>query len=204
MEEIDSRTRPGLDVFGVGEHHRKDYLDSAPAMISRQRPPPRTKRIRLTSAVTASLSSADPVRVFQNFATSRFSLPGKGGNGRRSRGSSLILSLSSVSSSMTTTSSSRKSSNLLLKVRENEHVTRWANPPAGPVRTGGISSDLSSVVSLPIWLGVGGTSRSFVRAGELGLPLMVAIIGGEHAPLPPTDRSLSVRPGRGRASLRSA
>src|SRR5882757_1225340 len=135
IEEIEHADQVGLDVFGIGEHHRRDFLDSAPTVILAAAAA-RTSRIRLTSAVTV-LSSADPVRVFQNFATL----------------------------------------DLLLKIRDNEHVT-WSGKHRAALSGHGVYPRPVQN-PLPIWLGVGGTPGSFARAGALGLPLMVAIIGGE-------------------------
>ncbi len=174
VEEIEHADRVGLDVFGVGEHHRKDYLDSAPAVILAAAAT-RTKRIRLTSAVTV-LSAADPVRVFQYFATLDLLSRGRAeivaGRGSFVDAFPLFgLDLANYDSLFA------ENLNLLLKIRENEHV-EWSGKHRAPLTGQGVyPRPLQD--RLPIWLGVGGSPQSFVRAGELGLPLMVAIIGGE-------------------------
>jgi probable LLM family oxidoreductase len=174
VEQIEHADQVGLDVFGIGEHHRKDYLDSAPAVILAAAAT-RTKRIRLTSAVTV-LSSADPVRVFQNFATLDLLSRGRAEIvvGRGSFVDSFPLfgfKLEDYDSLFA------ENLDLLLKIRENEHVT-WSGKHR-PALTGQGVYPRPLQDSMPIWLGVGGSPESFVRAGNLGLPLMVAIIGGE-------------------------
>jgi probable LLM family oxidoreductase len=174
IEEIEHADQVGLDVFGIGEHHRKDFLDSAPAVILAAAAS-RTSRIRLTSAVTV-LSSADPVRVFQNFATLDLISQGRAEMvvGRGSFVDSFPLfgfQLEDYDSLFA------EKLNLLLKIRDNEHVT-WSGKHR-PALTGQGVYPRPVQNPLPIWLGVGGTPQSFVRAGVLGLPLMVAIIGGQ-------------------------
>jgi probable LLM family oxidoreductase len=174
IEEIEHADQVGLDVFGIGEHHRKDFLDSAPAMILAAAAA-RTKRIRLTSAVTV-LSSADPVRVFQNFATLDLISQGRAEMvvGRGSFTDSFPLfgfRLEDYDSLFS------EKLDLLLNIRDNEHVT-WSGKHR-PALTGQGVYPRPVQNPLPIWLGVGGTPKSFARAGALGLPLMVAIIGGE-------------------------
>jgi probable LLM family oxidoreductase len=174
VEEIAYADQVGLDVFGIGEHHRKDYLDSAPAVILGAAAA-RTERIRLTSAVTV-LSSADPVRVFQNFATLDLLSQGRAEMvvGRGSFTDSFPLfgfKLEDYDSLFA------EKLDLLLKIRENEHV-QWSGKHR-PALTGQGVYPRPLQELMPIWLGVGGSAGSFVRAGELGLPLMVAIIGGE-------------------------
>jgi probable LLM family oxidoreductase len=174
VEQIEYADQVGLDVFGIGEHHRREYLDSAPAVILGAAAA-RTHRIRLTSAVTV-LSSADPVRVFQNFATLDLLSQGRAEMvvGRGSFVDSFPLfgfKLEDYDSLFA------EKLDLLLKIRENEHV-HWSGKHRAPLTGQGVYP--RPVQSpLPIWLGVGGTPRSFARAGALGLPLMVAIIGGE-------------------------
>jgi probable LLM family oxidoreductase len=174
VEEIEHADQVGLDVFGIGEHHRKDYLDSAPTVILGAAAA-RTSRIRLTSAVTV-LSSADPVRVFQNFATLDLLSQGRAeivvGRGSFVDSFPLFgLELDDYDSLFA------ENLDLLLNIRENEHV-HWSGKHRAPLTGQGVyPRPLQD--PLPIWLGVGGTPQSFVRAGELGLPLMVAIIGGE-------------------------
>ena len=172
VEQIEYADKVGLDVFGIGEHHRKDYLDSAPAVILAAAAA-RTKRIRLTSAVTV-LSAADPVRVFQEFATLDLLSRGRMVVGRGSFVDAYPLfgyGLEDYDALF------EEKLGLLLKIRENEHVT-WSGDFRPSLSGQGVyprpMQDL-----LPIWVGVGGTPSSFARAGLLGLPLMVAIIGGE-------------------------
>jgi len=174
IEEIEHAHQVGLDVFGVGEHHRKEFLDSAPAVILAAAAA-RTKRIRLTSAV-AVLSAADPVRLFQEFATLDLISRGRAemvvGRGSFIEAFPLFgLELDDYDSLFA------EKLELLLKIRENEHV-RWSGKHRAPLSGQGVyPRPLQD--PLPIWVGVGGTPESFVRAGTLGLPLMVAIIGGE-------------------------
>jgi probable LLM family oxidoreductase len=174
IDEIAHADQVGLDVFGIGEHHRKDFLDSAPVVILAAAAA-RTSRIRLTSAVTV-LSSADPVRVFQNFATLDLISQGRAemvvGRGSFTDAFPLFgFRLEDYDSLFA------EKLDLLLKIRENEHVTWSGKHRAALTGQGVYPRPLQS--PLPIWLGVGGTPGSFVRAGVLGLPLMVAIIGGE-------------------------
>jgi probable LLM family oxidoreductase len=173
IEEIEHADQVGLDVFGIGEHHRKDFLDSAPPIILAAAAS-RTSRIRLTSAVTV-LSSADPVRVFQNFATLDLISQGRAEMvvGRGSFVDSFPLfgfKLEDYDSLFA------EKLDLLLKIRDNEHV-HWSGKHR-PALTGQGVYPRPVQNPLPIWLGVGGTPASFARAGVLGLPLMVAIIGG--------------------------
>lgn len=164
----------GLDTFGIGEHHRKEFLDSAPTMILAAAAA-RTKRIRLTSAVTV-LSAADPVRVFQNFATLDLISQGRAemvvGRGSFTEAFPLFgLNLHDYDALFA------EKLDLLLTIRKNE-IVNWSGQFRPALRDQAIyPRPLQS--PLPIWLGVGGTPASFVRAGMLGLPLMVAVIGGE-------------------------
>src|SRR3984893_13852199 len=174
VEQIEYADQVGLDVFGIGEHHRRDYLDSAPAVILGAAAA-RTHRIRLTSAVTV-LSSADPVRVFQNFATLDLLSQGRAemvvGRGSFVESFPLFgLKLQDYDSLFA------EKLDLLLKIRENEHV-HWSGKHRAALTGEGVYPRPVQN-PLPIWLGVGGTPQSFARAGALGLPLMVAIIGGE-------------------------
>src|SRR6058998_3489200 len=174
IEEIEYADKVGLDVYGIGEHHRKEYLDSAPTIILAAAAA-RTSRIRLTSAVTV-LSSADPVRVFQNFATLDLLSRGRAEMvvGRGSSIESFPLfgfRLEDYDSLFA------EKLELLLKIRDNEHVY-WSGKFRPPLTGQGVYPRPVQN-PLPIWLGVGGTPKSFARAGALGLPLMVAIIGGE-------------------------
>ena len=174
IEEIEHADQVGLDSFGIGEHHRKDFLDSAPAVILAAAAA-RTSRIRLTSAVTV-LSAADPVRVFQEFATLDLLSQGRAemvvGRGSSIEAFPLFgFRLEDYDSLFA------EKLDLLLKIRENEHVT-WSGKHRAALTGQGVYPRPVQD-PLPIWLGVGGTPQSFVRAGVLGLPLMVAIIGGE-------------------------
>src|SRR5437867_303276 len=174
VEQIERADQVGLDVFGVGEHHRREFLDSAPAVILGAAAA-RTQRIRLTSAVTV-LSAADPVRVFQEFATLDLLSQGRAemvvGRGSFIEAFPLFgLRLEDYDSLFA------EKLDLLLKIRDNEHV-HWSGEYRSPLTGQGVYPRPLQK-PLPIWLGVGGTPESFVRAGALGLPLMVAIIGGE-------------------------
>jgi probable LLM family oxidoreductase len=174
VEQIEHADQVGLDVFGIGEHHRQEYLDAAPAMILAAAAA-RTRRIRLTSAVTV-LSAADPVRVFQQFATLDLLSQGRAemvvGRGSSIEAFPLFgFRLEDYDALFA------EKLDLLLKIRENERV-HWSGK-FRPALTGQGVYPRPVQNPLPIWLGVGGTPQSFVRAGALGLPLMVAIIGGE-------------------------
>jgi probable LLM family oxidoreductase len=161
-------------VFGIGEHHRREFLDSAPAVILGAAAA-RTQRIRLTSAVTV-LSAADPVRAFQEFATLDLLSQGRAemvvGRGSSIEAFPLFgFRLEDYDSLF------EEKLDLLLKLRDNEHV-HWSGKFRPRLNGQGVyPRPLQN--PLPIWRGVGGTPESFVRAGLLGLPLMVAIIGGE-------------------------
>src|SRR5467141_4308287 len=174
LEEIELADRVGLDVFGIGEHHRAEFLDSAPVVIL-SAAAARTENIRLTSAVTV-LSASDPVRVFQAFATLDLISQGRAemvvGRGSFIEAFPLFgLRLEDYDSLFA------EKLDLLLKIRENEHV-HWSGKHRAALRGEGVYPRPVQH-PLPIWLGVGGTPGSFIRAGTLGLPLMVAIIGGE-------------------------
>jgi len=174
IARIERADQAGLDVFGVGEHHRADFLDSAPAVILAAAAA-RTQRIRLTSAVTV-LSAADPVRVFQNFATLDLLSQGRAemvvGRGSFIESFPLFgLALEDYDSLFA------EKLDLLLNIRENEFV-HWTGEHRAALTGQGVYPRPMQE-KLPIWLGVGGTPESFVRAGALGLPLMIAIIGGE-------------------------
>jgi probable LLM family oxidoreductase len=174
LEEIVLADQVGLYSFGIGEHHRSEYYDSAPAVILAAAAA-RTERIRLGSAVTV-LSAADPVRVFQQFAT--LDLISKGridlvvGRGSFTEAFPLFgLDLADYGSLFS------EKLELLLQIRDNLEVT-WSGEHRPPlVRQAIYPRPVQD--PLPIWVGVGGTPESFVRAGLLGLPLMIAIIGGE-------------------------
>ncbi|PJJ59400.1 Atu2307/SP_0267 family LLM class monooxygenase [Hymenobacter chitinivorans] len=174
LDRIELADQVGLDVFGIGEHHRAEYLDSAPAVILAAAAA-RTRRIRLTSAVTV-LSAADPVRVFQQFATLDLISQGRAemvvGRGSSIEAFPLFgFDLDDYDALFT------EKLELLLAIREKEQL-HWAGK-FRPALTGQGIYPRPMQSRLPIWLGVGGTPQSFARAGALGLPLMVAIIGGE-------------------------
>src|SRR5437763_35507 len=174
LEAITLADEVGLDVFGIGEHHRREFLDSAPTVILAAAAA-RTRRIRLTSAVTV-LSAADPVRVFQEFATLDLLSNGRAeivaGRGSFIEAFPLFgLDLDDYDSLFA------EKLELLLNIRENTHVHWSGRHRAALTGQGVYPRPLQD--PLPIWLGVGGTPQSFARAGALGLPLMVAIIGGE-------------------------
>ena len=174
LDEIVLAEQVGLDVFGIGEHHRSEFVDSAPVVILGAAAT-RTKNILLTSAVTV-LSAADPVRIFQEFATLDLISHGRAeivaGRGSSIEAFPLFgFDLDDYDSLFS------EKLNLLLKIRENTHV-RWTGKHRAPL-TGQAVYPRPLQNPLPIWVGVGGTPESFVRAGTLGLPLMVAIIGGE-------------------------
>ena len=174
VEQIAHADQVGLDVFGIGEHHRQEYLDAAPAVILGAAAA-RTRRIRLTSAVTV-LSAADPVRVFQQFATLDL-LSGGRAEMVVGRGSSVEAFPLFGYRLEDYDSLFAEKLDLLLKIRDNAHV-HWSGR-FRPALTGQGVYPRPVQHPLPIWLGVGGTPHSFARAGALGLPLMVAIIGGE-------------------------
>ena len=174
LERIEAADKFGLDVFGIGEHHRKEFLDAAPAIILAAAAA-RTKKIRLTSAVTV-LSAADPVRVFQNFATLDLISQGRAemvvGRGSFTEAFPLFgLNLQDYDELFT------EKLDLLLTIRKNE-IVNWSGKFRAALKNQAIyPRPLQN--QIPVWLGVGGTPESFARAGVLGLPLMVAVIGGE-------------------------
>jgi probable LLM family oxidoreductase len=174
LDEIEHADHVGLDVFGIGEHHRKEFLDSAPTVILGAAAA-RTKRIRLTSAVTV-LSAADPVRIFQEFAT--LDLLSKGRAEMIVGRGSFIEAFPLFGYKLEDYDSLFADKlELLLEIRDHEFV-QWTGTHRPPLSGQGVyPRPLQD--PLPIWLGVGGTPGSFARAGALGLPLMVAIIGGE-------------------------
>lgn len=181
VEEIVLADQVGLDVYGVGEHHRQDYAASSPAVVLAAAAS-QTERIRLTSAVTV-LSSADPVRVFQDFAT----LDGIS-NGRAEimagRGS-FIESFPLFGYDLNDYDELfDEKLELLLKLRESEKVT-WRGGHRPAINELGVYPRPVQN-PLPVWIGSGGNSESVIRAGLLGLPLVLAIIGGspmQFAPL---------------------
>jgi probable LLM family oxidoreductase len=174
LERIEIADRVGLDVFGVGEHHRAEFLDSAPSVILAAAAA-RTERIKLTSAVTV-LSAADPVRVFQQFATLDLVSKGRAemvvGRGSFTESFPLFgLDFNDYDALFA------EKLELLLKLRSEERVT-WSGK-FRPALNDQAVYPRPVQPEIPIWVGVGGTPESFVRAGLLGLPLMVAVIGGE-------------------------
>jgi probable LLM family oxidoreductase len=174
VEEIKRADEVGLDTFGIGEHHRRGFLDSAPPIILASAAA-LTRRIRLTSAVTV-LSAADPVRIFQEFATLDLLSRGRAemvvGRGSFIEAFPLFgFDLEDYDSLFA------EKLDLLLKIRDHENV-RWSGKYR-PALTGQGVYPRPLQNPIPIWVGVGGTPQSFIRAGTLGLPLMVAIIGGE-------------------------
>jgi probable LLM family oxidoreductase len=174
VEQIERADQVGLDVFGIGEHHRREFLDSAPVVILGAAAA-RTRRIILTSAVSV-LSATDPVRLFQEYATLDLLSHGRAemvvGRGSFIEAFPLFgLRLEDYDMLFA------EKLDLLLKIRDNEHV-HWSGEYR-PALTGQGIYPRPMQNPLPIWLGVGGTPASFIRAGVLGLPLMVAIIGGE-------------------------
>jgi probable LLM family oxidoreductase len=180
LEEIELADQVGLDVFGVGEHHRPDYAVSAPAVVLAAASQ-RTKNIRLTSAVTV-LSSDDPVRVFQEFSTLDL-LSGGRAEIMAGRGSFIeSFPLFGYALEDYDTLFAEKL-DLLLKLRESEKVS-WSGSLRAPIEDRGVyPRPLQD--RLPVWIAVGGTPQSVARAGMLGLPLALAIIGGETARFAP-------------------
>ncbi|WP_439490183.1 LLM class flavin-dependent oxidoreductase [Algoriphagus sp.] len=174
LDRISIADEAGLDVFGIGEHHKKEFLDSAPEVILAAAAA-RTKRIILGSAVKV-LSTDDPVRVYQSFATLDLISKGRAelvvGRGSAIEAYPLFgYNLKDYDALF------KEKLELLLEIRDKEFIT-WKgkfrpaleNQPVYP---------RAMQKKFPVWLGVGGTPESFVRAGTLGLPLMVAVIGGE-------------------------
>jgi probable LLM family oxidoreductase len=174
LEEIELADKVGLDFFGLGEHHREEYLDSAPAVILAAAAA-RTKQIHLGSAVTV-LSAADPVRIFQEFATLDLISGGR---------AEIVVGRGSFIDSFPLFGYKLEDYDdlfvekldLLLALRDETHV-HWSGKHRAPLTGQGVFPRPLQK-RIPIWLGVGGTPQSFARAGALGLPLMVAIIGGE-------------------------
>jgi probable LLM family oxidoreductase len=174
LEEIELADQVGLDVFGIGEHHRREFVASAPAVILAAAAA-RTKQIRLTSAVTV-LSSEDPVRVFQQFATLDLISQGRAeiivGRGSFIESYPLFgFDLEDYNALFT------EKLELLLKIRDHTKV-HWSGKHRAALTGQGVYPRPIQN-PLPIRVGVGGTPESFARAGQLGLPLVVAIIGGE-------------------------
>lgn len=174
MEEIELADQVGLEIFGVGEHHRPDYAVSTPAVVLAAAAV-KTKRIRLTSAVTV-LSSDDPVRVYQEFSTVDL-LSGGRAEIMAGRGSFIeSYPLFGYDLDDYDVLFSEKL-DLLLTLRDSERVT-WSGTTRAPLANLGVYPRPVQQ-PLPIWIAVGGTPQSVARAGALGLPLALAIIGGE-------------------------
>jgi probable LLM family oxidoreductase len=200
MEEIELADQVGLDVFGIGEHHRLDFAVSAPAVVLAAAAA-RTRNIRLTSAVSV-LSSDDPVRVFEEFATLDLVSGGRAEimAGRGSFIESFPLfgyDLHDYDSLFS------EKLELLLKIRAGEKVT-WSGKHRAPLNGLGVYPRPIQD-PLPIWVAVGGTPESVVRAGTLGLPLALAIIGGEperFAPLVDLYREAASRAGHDASKLK--
>ncbi|MDX6671881.1 MAG: hypothetical protein QOI91_2244 [Solirubrobacteraceae bacterium] len=173
MEEIDLAEQAGLDVFGVGEHHRPDFAVSSPTVVLGAAAV-RTQRLRLTSAVTV-LSSDDPVRVFQDFATVDL-LSGGRAEIMAGRGS-FVESFPLFGYDLDDYDELfAEKLELLLALRDREIVT-WSGRHRAPLQDQGVYPRPVQE-PLPVWLAVGGNPPSAVRAGTLGLPLALAIIGG--------------------------
>jgi probable LLM family oxidoreductase len=174
LEEIQLADEVGLDVFGLGEHHRPDYMASSPAAILAAAAV-KTKNIRLTSAVSV-LSSDDPVRVFQQFAT--VDLLSNGRVEMMAGRGSFIESFPLFGYDLDDYDLLfAEKLQLLMEIRENEVVT-WQGETRKPIQGRGVyPRPLQD--PLPLWIAVGGTPQSVARAGALGLPLALAIIGGE-------------------------
>lgn len=200
IDEIELADRVGLDVFGVGEHHREEFLDSAPAVILAAAAS-RTRTIRLASAVTV-LSAADPVRVFQEFATLDLLSGGR---------AEIVAGRGSFIESFPLFGFELKDYDalfaekleLLLQLRDESHVT-WTGKYRPALKGQGVYPRPAQE-KMPVWLGVGGTPASFARAGVLGLPLMIAIIGGEphrFRPLVDLYRQAGARAGHAPETLK--
>ena len=180
MEEIELADQLGLDVFGVGEHHRPDYTVSAPAVILAAAAT-RTKKIKLSSAVTV-LSSDDPVRVFQAFATVD-QLSGGRAEIIAGRGSFIeSFPLFGYDLSLYDELFSEKLQ-MLIRLNENEKIS-WKGKHTQSINNLGVYPRPYQK-QLPIWVGVGGTPESVIRAAEYGLPMALAIIGGLPARFAP-------------------
>ncbi|GGA84379.1 luciferase [Brucella endophytica] len=200
IEEIELADQVGLDVFGVGEHHRPEYAASAPAVVLAGAAT-RTKNIRLTSAVTV-LSSDDPIRVFQSFSTLDLLSGGRAeimvGRGSFIESYPLFgYDLNDYDELFT------EKLDLLLAIRANERVT-WSGKLRAPINDRGVYPRPLQE-PLPVWIAVGGTPQSVARAGWLGLPLAIAIIGGEpqrFAPLVDLYREAGAKAGHAPETLR--
>lgn len=202
LEEIELADQVGLDVFGLGEHHRPDYAASAPAVVLAAAAA-RTKTIRLTSAVTV-LSSDDPVRVFQQYSTVDLISGGRAEimAGRGSFIESFPLFGYALDDYDTLF---EEKLDLLLALNESEKVS-WTGTMRAPLPGLGVYPRPSHG-KLPIWIAVGGTPQSVARAGAYGLPLALAIIGGtpaRYAPLFDLYREAARRAGQDEAKLKTS
>jgi len=199
IEEMELADQVGLDVFGVGEHHRPDFAVSSPAVVLAAAAE-RTRSIRLTSAVSV-LSSDDPVRVFQDFATIDL-LSGGRAEIMAGRGS-FIESFPLFGYDLEDYDRLfEEKLDLLLKIRDNERVT-WSGTTRAPLRNLAVLPRPMQV-RLPVWVAIGGTPQSIVRAGTSGLPMALAIIGGapeRFAPLVQLYRDSAAHAGHDPASL---
>jgi probable LLM family oxidoreductase len=174
LNRIEQADQAGLSVFGIGEHHRREFFDSAPTVIMAAAAA-RTKQIKLASAVTV-LSAADPVRVFQEFATLDLISKGR---------TELVVGRGSFTESFPLFGFNLQDYDalfmekleLLIQIQNNEKLS-WKGKFRAPLHDQPIYPRPFQD-TLPLWIGVGGTPASFVRAGTLGIPLMIAIIGGE-------------------------
>src|SRR5215218_6309632 len=183
MEEIELADQVGLDVFGVGEHHRPDYAVSSPAVVLAAAAA-RTKDIRLSTAVTV-LSSADPVRVFQDFAT--LDLLSNGRAEIMAGRGSFIESYPLFGQDLGDYDELfAEKLGLLLELRAHERVT-WRGKHRPAIDDRGVYPRPVQN-PLPVWIAVGGTPQSVVRAAMLGLPLAIAIIGGQPERFAPLAR----------------
>ena len=180
LEEIELADQVGLDVFGVGEHHRSDYVVSAPAIVLAAAAA-RTKKIRLTSAVTV-LSSDDPVRVFQQFAT--LDLISNGRAEIMAGRGSFIESFPLFGFDLKDYDALfQENLELLIELRNRERIS-WRGEFRSPINDRAVYPRPVQD-PLPLWIAVGGTPESVVRAATLGLPMALGIIGGEPARFKP-------------------
>ncbi|MBL0169729.1 MAG: LLM class flavin-dependent oxidoreductase [Gemmatimonadaceae bacterium] len=199
IEEIELADQVGLDVFGIGEHHRPDFVVSSPAVILAAAAA-RTSRIRLTSAVTV-LSSDDPVRVFQDFSTLDL-ISGGRAEIMAGRGS-FIESYPLFGQDLDDYDALfAEKLQLLLQLRDSELIT-WKGVHRPSIDARGVYPRPLQQ-PLPVWIAVGGTPASVMRAGALGLPLAIAIIGGSpdrFAPLVQLYRDAARRAGHDPATM---
>jgi probable LLM family oxidoreductase len=199
LEEIELADQVGLDVFALGEHHRPDFVVSSPAVVLAAAAA-RTKRIRLSSAVSV-ISSDDPVRVFQQFATLDL-LSGGRAEIMAGRGS-FIESFPLFGYDLRDYDALfAENLELLLRIRESERVT-WQGGHRAAIDDRGVYPRPVQD-PLPVWVAVGGTPESAVRAGKLGLPMALGIIGGlpeRFAPFAELHRRAAAEAGHERPAL---